>query len=61
MAFTKEEFEIWHRAKLQSEFRPTSPYRSQPIATCVNCQSPFGSNEGVITDEVAICDVCNGE
>lgn len=61
MAFTEEEFEAWHRAKRQREFRPpTAPY-SPPVATCVHCQRDFGISEGVITDEVAICDVCNGD
>jgi len=61
MAFTKEEFEAWHRAKLQREYKPTPQYRSAPVAICVSCQNPFGYNEGTITDEVAICDVCKGD
>lgn len=61
MAFTKEEFEAWHRAKLQQEFKPTPNLRTPPVATCVSCHLPFGMTEGTITDEVAICDVCNGD
>lgn len=25
---------------------------------CVHCQNPFGIGEGVITKEVALCDIC---
>jgi hypothetical protein len=61
MAFTEEEFEAWHHAKLQRESKPLPEYRSPPVAICVNCQRPFGLTEGTITDEVAICDICNGD
>jgi len=61
MAFTKEEFETWHRAKLEREFRPTPEYRDPPVALCIHCHRPFGITEGMITDEVAICDICNGD
>jgi hypothetical protein len=60
MTFSKEEFETWHCAKLQREFRPTPIYQAPPVATCVHCQRPFGISEGTITDDVAICDICEG-
>ncbi|MFL6729375.1 MAG: hypothetical protein ACJ8E3_00705 [Sphingomicrobium sp.] len=61
MSFTEEELEAWHRAKLKREFKPTPEYPSPPAAECVSCQRPFGYNEGTITDDVAICDICNGD
>ena len=61
MAFTDEEFEDWHRTKLQREFRPTPVYQCPPIATCLHCHQPFGINEGTVTGDVAICDNCNGD
>ena len=61
MTFSKEEFEAWHQAKLQREFRPTPQYRVPPIATCIHCHQPFGIGEGTMTGEVDICDICNGD
>jgi hypothetical protein len=61
MAFTKEEFEEWHRAKLQREFKPTPEFRRTSVATCIHCHRPFSWTEGMITEEVAICDICNGD
>ena len=61
MAFTKEEFEAWHEAKLQSEFRPAPDFRTKPVATCIHCHQPFGWGEGMITDEFALCDICDGD
>ena len=61
MPFTDEDFEAWHKRKLRREVRPAPEFRSLPVATCVHCHRPFGITEGVITDEVAICDICNGD
>ena len=61
MAFSQEEFEAWHKAKLAKELQPPVNYRPPPLAICVSCHNSFGINEGVITDEVAICDICNGD
>ena len=61
MAFTDDEFEAWHRAKRQREFRPQPAPRSPPVATCVHRQRDFEISEGTITDEVAICDIGNGD
>ena len=61
MPFTDEEKRLWHEEKKKRENRPTAVFRSEPIAVCVHCQNPFGINEGVITSEVALCDVCNGD
>ena len=61
MSFTAEEKRRWREEKKMRENRPTAAVRSEPIAVCVHCQNPFGINEGVITPEVALCDVCNGD
>ncbi|MBR0550886.1 hypothetical protein [Stakelama marina] len=61
MAFTDEEKRRWHDEKLSRERRPEPGYRSEPIAICIHCQNPFGINEGVISGEVALCDLCNGD
>jgi hypothetical protein len=61
MPFTKEEFEAWHKAKLDREWRPTPEFRDPPIATCVHCHRHFGITEGMVTDEFAICDICNDD
>jgi hypothetical protein len=44
--------EGWHARKAGLDFTATKS---------VVCQNPFGISEGTITDEVAICDICNGD
>lgn len=61
MPFTDEEKRRWHDEKRKREYRPTRVFGSESVAVCVHCQNPFGRSEGVITPEVAICDVCNGD
>ena len=61
MPFTDNEKRRWHEAKRKGERGPEPAYRSQPVAICLHCQNPLGINDGVITDEVALCDVCNGD
>lgn len=61
MPFTDEEKRHWHQQKQKREYRPTPVYHSQPVAICVHCHNPFGIDEGVVTPEVALCDVCNGD
>lgn len=61
MPFTEEEKRLWHEEKMKQECRPTPVFRSKPIAVCVHCHNPFGINGGVITPDVALCDVCNGD
>lgn len=61
MPFTEEEKRTWHAEKRAREYRPQQIRRSEPVAVCVNCQNPFGINEGVITDEAALCDICAGD
>ena len=61
MSFTDEEKRLWHEEKKKREYRPMPVYRSEPIAVCVHCQNPFGISEGVVTPDVALCDVCSGD
>lgn len=61
MPFTEEEKQAWHAEKRAREQRHEPVYRSEPAAVCINCQNPFGVNEGIITDEVALCDICAGD
>ena len=61
MSFTQEEFRRWHEEKQKRGYRPPFAFRDPPIAVCVHCHQPFGINGPVVTDEVALCDVCNGD
>lgn len=61
MPFTEEERRAWHEEKRAREWRPEPVHRSPAVAVCVHCQNPFGVNEGIITDEVALCDICSGD
>ena len=60
MPFTEEERRAWHEEKRARERRPDPVYRPRPVAVCINCHNPFGINEGIITDEFALCDICDG-
>lgn len=60
MSFSEEEVRQWHEEKRKREQEPPRR-RPAPAATCVSCQRAFGFSEGTITEEVAICDICNGE
>jgi hypothetical protein len=64
MPFTDKEREQYLAQKRKREGAhhdaPTGP-RPEAVATCVHCQNAFGLNEGVVTDDVAICDVCLGD
>jgi hypothetical protein len=62
MPFTDEERRRWHEEKLARERAPEPPpWRPLPVAVCVNCHNLFGYNEGVVTDEAALCDLCLGD
>jgi hypothetical protein len=61
MTFTNEEFQEWHRAKREREWKPRPAYQSPLRLTCIHCGLPFNINDGVVTEEVALCDVCNGD
>lgn len=61
MSFTPEEISKWHQDKRRRDAKPDLVFKSTPVAICIHCKNPFGISEGVITDEVALCDVCNGD
>jgi hypothetical protein len=61
MSFKEEEKRAWHESKRQREKRPEIIWRPQPVTECVHCGSLFGYGEGYISDEVSLCDVCNGD
>lgn len=61
MPFTDEEKRAWHDEKRARERQIQPLHRPSPVAVCVHCQNPFGINEGVVTDDVALCDTCSGD
>jgi len=61
MPFTDEEKLRWLAEKRERERRPAPASLSGPIAVCVHCQQPFGINKGMVTEEVALCDICKGD
>ena len=58
MAFTKKEYEQWHKEKQKREHRDTVVWQEKPIAICIHCHQPFGVSEGQVTADVAICYRC---
>jgi hypothetical protein len=61
MSFSEEEKRAWHEAKRESERQPAISFRAAPVTECIHCGQPFGFGEGFISDEVSLCDVCNGD
>lgn len=61
MAFTDEEKRAWHEDKRKREAKPELVWQSQPVTQCIHCGALFGYGEGYISDEVSLCDVCNGD
>lgn len=61
MAFTDEERRAWHEAKRRRETAGESFTDGIPAAVCVHCGNAFAWSDGVVTDEVALCDICNGD
>ena len=60
MDFTDEERRAWHAARKA----PTSEWSDEDgtvAGTCLHCGASFSHGAGVVTDEAAICDVCNGD
>lgn len=60
MPFTPEEIRQWHDQRRKRDVDPPRA-SATPVAVCIHCQRPFGINDGVITADVAVCDVCNGD
>lgn len=61
MPFTDEEKRAWHEAKRQREMRPEIRSRPPAVAECLHCGQPFGFGEGYISDEISLCDFCDGD
>ena len=62
MPFTEEEGRRRHEDKRARErTNEPPPWRPQHAAICVHCHNPFGHNEGVITEDAALCDLCLGD
>jgi hypothetical protein len=62
MPFTEQEKRRWHEEKRARERKAEPPpWHPRPAAICIHCHNPFGYNEGVITEEAALCDICLGD
>lgn len=61
MPFTEEEKRAWHDAKRKREVRPKIKLRAAPVTECIHCGQTFGYGEGFISDDVSICDACDGD
>jgi hypothetical protein len=51
----RREFERARASAIGQAARP----RSSGRYTCLHCGNPF--NDGVVTSQAAICDICNGD
>ncbi len=61
MTFTDRERREWHEAKRRREARGEHFHHPAPVATCIHCGRGFPWSQGVVTDEVALCDICSGD
>lgn len=67
MGFTDEEKKQWLEGRNKREVRSlrgssgTSQHigESADFAICLHCNNPFRRSEGTVTQDAAICDVCN--
>ncbi|THD34479.1 MAG: hypothetical protein E7773_14920 [Sphingomonas sp.] len=60
MSFTEEERAAWHAARRRGS-AATIDAEGPPRHVCLHCGNAFGVNEGTVTEEAALCDVCNGD
>lgn len=58
MSFTKDEFESWHRVKLERENEPLPVRQVKPVTECVICNQPFGYGEGNVEGDIPMCALC---
>lgn len=66
MTFTPKEIEEWHRnlraesAQIEAgrKMDRERARRAAATAVCIHCHNPFGSGEGLITEEVQMCYIC---
>lgn len=61
MSFAEQEKRAWHVAKRQRELPAEVRSRPPAVTTCVHCGRPFGYGDGYISDEVSLCDLCDGD
>lgn len=63
MPFTEDGKRKWHDDKRRRENASNDSHlhHAQPAAVCLHCSNPFGINDGVVTDDAAICNVCLGD
>lgn len=67
MSFTDEEKKRWLKEKREREGRKPLSFSepskhlegSSDFAICLHCNNPFRRSEGTVTQDAAICDVCN--
>lgn len=57
MAFTEKEKRAWHMARRRGEH--SGGASDVPSEICGHCGTRFPKGAGVVTDDFAICDVCN--
>lgn len=55
MPFTDEEKKAW-----LAETRECEDDSALPII-CDHCGNPFHMGQGVVTSDMALCDICNGD
>ncbi len=60
MDFTDEERRAWHEARRRST-EDEERFDGSVAGVCIHCGKAFGHGAGVVTPDVALCDVCNGD
>ena len=61
MSSTEEEKRAWRKAKRKREEHPEMSFRTAPVTECIHCGQPFDYGEGHISDNVSLCDACDGD
>ncbi|WP_375272758.1 hypothetical protein [Sphingomonas sp.] len=61
MDFTEEERRAWHEARRRGDDDADGCSDGVPAHVCLHCGNEFVSSAGVVTEDAAICDVCNGD
>jgi hypothetical protein len=60
MPFTEAEKRKWH-ADRRAGRSTDDQYDNVPAQVCGHCGNPFHSGAGVVTEDFALCDICNGD
>lgn len=61
MDFTDAERKAWHDERRRRGSSTVFEHDSVPVATCLHCHRDFPTGAGVVTDDAALCDICNGD